>query len=369
VERDYYEILGVNREATDTEIKKAYRRLAVEYHPDRNEGSKEAEEKFKELAEAYSILSDPQKRQMYDRFGRDGLKGAGFSPGFSSVDDILSSFGSIFDDLFGFGFGGRRTRARNGPRRGADLRYDLEIPFHEAVLGVERDLSLTHGTKCETCAGSGAAPGTSRKSCDRCGGTGQFMQSQGFFTIATTCPACGGAGQIIESPCTDCHGSGKVDKERTVSITIPAGVDEGTRMRLAGEGEPGDKGGPPGDLYVFLHVEPDERFIRDGSDLHLEAEIDFVQAALGATIEVPLINGEREVKIKRGSQPADTITLRGEGVPRLRGYGSGDLIIHLKVQIPTRLKTEQEELLRKYAELSGHEVGKKKRLFGRRKKK
>jgi molecular chaperone DnaJ len=368
VSRDYYEVLEIEKNASEAEIKKAYRRLAVEHHPDRNQGSKEAEEKFKDLAEAYNVLSDPQKRQMYDRFGKEGLRGAGFSPGFSSVDDILSNFGNIFDDLFGFGFGGRRSRTHNGPRRGADLRYDLEISFHEAVLGVERDLELAHSVRCETCNGSGMAPGTSRKPCTRCDGSGQFMQSQGFFTIATSCPTCRGEGSLIETPCDECKGSGRQEKQSTVAITIPAGVDDGTRMRLSGEGEAGDRGGPNGDLYVFLHVIPDERFIRNGQDLHLEVEIDFVQAVLGTTIEVPLVEGQRDVDVQPGTQPGDTITLRGQGVPNLRGHGKGDLIIHPKVNIPKKISGEQEDLLRQYAELRDLEVRKKKKgIFGRRK--
>ncbi len=367
MEQDYYEVLGVGRGASDAEIKKAYKRLAVQYHPDRNQGSKEAEEKFKDLAEAYAVLSDPRKRDLYDRFGKDGLRGAGFSPGFSSVEDIFSSFGSIFDDLFGFGFGGRRTRGRRGPRRGPDLRYDLEIPFHQAVLGAERAIELAHAVKCENCGGSGAAPGTARKTCTTCHGSGQVVQRQGFFTLSTTCPSCYGAGEMIETPCGECGGSGKVEKLRTVTLTIPAGVDDGTRMRLGGEGEPGGHGGPPGDLYVFLHVEPDERFIRDGDDLHSRAEIDFVQAALGTQVEVPLIDGKKTVQIKRGTQPGDTVVLRGEGVSHLRGHGQGDLVVHLEVKIPKKLKKDQEDLLRQYAQSAGVDVSEKKGLFGRRK--
>jgi molecular chaperone DnaJ len=373
MDRDYYEILGVDRNASDAEIKKAYRRLAVKYHPDRNDGSKEAEEKFKELAEAYSVLTDSQKRSLYDRFGKDGLKGAGFSPGFSSVDDILSNFGSIFGDLFGFGFGGgTRGRRRNGPMQGADLRYDLEIPFDEAILGVEREINLTHAVQCSTCNGSGAQPGTGKNTCKQCQGRGQIMQSQGFFTISTTCPICRGEGQVIESPCKDCGGSGLTEKDRKVTLTIPAGVDDGTRMRLNGEGEGGLRGGPPGDLYVILHVLPHKRFVRDGYDLHIEQEIDFIQAILGTSLTVPLIDGEdgeTDVEVSSGTQPADRTVLRGLGVPHIRGRGKGNLIVHWKVKIPKKLKRDQEDLLRQYAETADIEVNEKKGLFKRSKAK
>lgn len=364
-DRDYYQLLGVAKNASEPEIKKAYRRLAVEYHPDRNQGSKQAEEKFKEIAEAYSVLSDPDKRRLYDQFGREGLRGAGYQPGFSSVEDILSSFGSIFGDLFGFGFGGR-GRTRRGPIRGADLRYDLQIPFEEAVLGAQREIEIDHPVTCETCQGTGAEPGTDRQSCAQCGGSGQIVRSQGFFTMSTTCPVCSGQGEVIQTPCQTCSGEGRVSKTRTLTLTIPPGVDDGTRMRLSSEGEPGARGGPPGDLYIFLHVKPHERLVRDGNDLHVEAQIDFVQAALGSTVEVPMIPGSKEVEVPRGSQPADTIVLRGAGIPRLRGYGRGDLVIHLRVEIPKRLDEAQERLLREYAELTGAKVSKKRKGFFQR---
>ncbi len=366
MERDYYEILGVERGACAEDIKRCYRRLAVQYHPDHNQGSKEAEEKFKEIAEAYSVLCDPEKREIYDRFGHAGLKGAGYRPGFTSVDDIFSSFGSIFEDLFGFNLGGRRGR-HGGAERGADLRYDLKISFSEAIKGSERVIELRLPVTCEECGGSGAAKGSGRRTCPHCGGRGQIVQSQGFFSIATTCPFCRGEGAIIEKPCSACQGGGRVEKQRQVEINIPAGVDEGTRMRLSGEGEGGERGGPPGDLYVVLHVEPDQRFERDGVDLHSELSIDFVQAALGARVEAPLVEGTREVDIRPGTQPGEVITLHGEGVPRLRGYGKGDLHLHLRIVIPKKLSSEQEELLRRYAEISGTSTGRKKKgLFGRK---
>ncbi len=366
-DRDYYEILGIEKNADESEIKKAYRRLAVKYHPDRNDGSKEAEEKFKEISEAYGVLSDPEKRQVYDRFGKDGLKGAGYQPGFSSVEDIFSNFGSIFGDLFGFGFGGGGRR-RNGPVRGSDLRYDLSISFEDAVLGCEREIQVQHPVQCETCSGTGAAPGTGKKTCQQCGGRGQILRSQGFFTMSSTCPICHGTGEIIEQPCKDCKGTGRTPKERTLTLTIPAGVDDGTRMRLSGEGEPGARGGPPGDLYVFITVKPHEKFVRDGNDLHLEVDIDFAQAALGTTVEIPLIQGTKKLDVPKGSQPGDTLVIRGAGVPSIRGYGKGDLVAHLRVVIPKRLSDDQERIIREYAEVTGTDVAKKRKGFFQRMK-
>jgi molecular chaperone DnaJ len=361
---DYYGRLEVSRDASETDIKKAYKRLAFRYHPDQNAGSKEAEEKFKEIAEAYAVLSDPEKRKLYDTYGADGLRGAGFSPGFASVEEIFSNFGSIFDDLFGFGFGGRRPRG--GAQRGADLRYDLQIPFHEAVLGAQREIEINHPAPCETCQGSGAAPGTGKKTCPRCRGTGQQVLRQGLFSIGTTCPVCHGAGQLVDTPCPTCRGTCVTERTRAVTLTIPPGVDDGTRMRLTGEGEPGRKGGPAGDLYVFVRVAEDERFDRDGWDLHTEVELSFLQAVLGSEVEIPLIRGTKTVGVPRGTQPGDTLVLRGEGVPHLRGYGTGDLIVHLKVTLPKQLTREQEELLRRYAEIEGTKVSKKKKgLFSR----
>jgi molecular chaperone DnaJ len=365
--RDYYQILGVAKNASDGDIKKAYRRLAVEYHPDRNQGSKEAEEKFKEVAEAYSVLSDPDKRAIYDRYGADGLKGAGFSPGFQSVEDIFQSFGSIFGDLFGFGSFGGRQRRRSGPQRGSDLRYDIEIPLKEAVLGAEREIALDIPTQCDECHGSGAAAGTSRTTCPRCHGSGAIMQNQGFFTLTTTCPNCRGAGSVIEKPCPRCHGAGKVEKRRTVTLSIPPGVDDGTRMRLSGEGDAGSLGGSPGDLYVVLHVMPDEHFVRDGQHLHVEYEIDFTQAILGASIEIEVLDGSKVIEVPAGTQPGDELVIRGAGVPHLRGHGRGNVIVHLKVVLPKKLTEQQEELLREYAAHAKNDVNKKRKgIFQRR---
>ncbi len=365
---DYYELLGLGRDATDADIKKAYRRLAIQYHPDRNQGSVEAEEKFKQISEAYQVLSDPQQRNLYDRFGKEGLRGAGFSAGFSSVDDIFSSFGSIFEDFFGFQFGGsgRSRSGRRGVARGADLRYELEIRLEEAIQGAEKEIVITSLVACKTCSGSGSEPGSSKKSCLQCQGTGQYVQSQGFFAISTPCPICRGEGQIIEKPCQDCKGNGLVEKRRKIEVKIPAGVDDGTRMRLSGEGEHPKGGGQPGDLYVFLHVLPSDRFVREGLHLHTETEIDFVQAVLGTTVDIELIEGIRSIEIPKGTQPGDTVVLRGDGVPRLRGIGKGDLIVHVRVKIPKRLGSKQEELLRQYAEVSKLGVHEKKKgLFSR----
>lgn len=358
---DYYQVLGVAKNASEGEIKKAYRRLAVEYHPDRNQGSKEAEEKFKEVAEAYSVLSDTDKRAIYDHYGAAGLKGAGFSPGFQSVEDIFQSFGSIFGDLFGFGGLGGRPRRRGGPQRGSDLRYDIEIPLKDAVLGAEHEIDLNLPAECSECHGSGAAAGTSRMTCQRCHGSGAVMQNQGFFTLTTTCPNCRGAGSVVEKICPTCKGAGKVEKSRKVTLSIPPGVDDGTRMRLSGEGDPGALGGPPGDLYVVLHVTPDERFVRDGEHLHIEYEIDFTQAILGAQIEVELLDGTKNIDVPAGTQPGDELLIRGAGVPHLRGHGRGNVIVHLKVALPKKLTGRQQELLREYAEQANSAVNKKRK--------
>jgi len=370
-DQDYYQILGVERVASESDIKKAYRKLAVQHHPDRNNGSKESEEKFKELAEAYGVLSDPPKRELYDRYGKDGLRGAGYQPGFSSVEDIFSSFGNIFEDIFGFGFGGGggggRTRGRRGTQRGADLRYDLELEFHEAILGIKKDIQVVRPVTCDTCKGTRAAPGSSSKTCGRCRGSGQVVQNQGFFSVATTCPGCRGEGEVLEKPCPDCRGAGLVEKEKALTLTIPAGVDSGTRMRLNGEGQFGLKGAPPGDLYVIIRVLPDERFVRDQDDLHLECDIDFVQAILGAEVEIPLVEGKKSIEIPRGAQPGDTVVFRGEGVAHLQGHGRGDLVVHLRVNIPRKLSGEQEDLLRQYAELSHSDAGRKRKgIFGKK---
>lgn len=364
-EFDYYQTLEIAKNASAEDIKKAYRRLAVKYHPDHNQGSREAEERFKQISEAYQVLSDPDKRAVYDRYGREGLRGAGMDAGFASVEDILASFGSMFGDLFGRG---RPGRGRRGPRPGADLRYDLEIPFAETVLGGQHEFALEILAACEACEGSGAKPGTGRRTCPRCRGSGQVVQNMGPFTLASPCPGCRGAGETLEAPCATCRGDGRVKRERKLELEIEPGVDDGTRIRLPGAGEQGDPGAPPGDLYVFLHVRPDERFVREGWDLHTEVEIDFVQAALGASVELELLEDKRTLEVPRGSQPGDTLVVRGAGVPRLRAYGRGDLVAHLKVRIPEELSERQESLLREYAELAGREVARKRKGFFQRMK-
>ncbi len=346
--RDYYEVLGVGRDATDKELKKAYRKKAMDFHPDRNPGDAEAEAKFKEAAEAYEVLSNPEKRSLYDRFGHEGVRGAGRGPGFGSMDDVFSQFGDIFGDVFGFGGGGGRRRG--GPQRGPDLRYDLELTFEEAAFGTAKNLTIPRHIPCSTCEGSGAKAGTSPTTCPTCQGRGQVHHRQGFFTLSSTCPQCRGSGQHIADPCADCDGSGQERVEREVEVKIPAGVDTGTRLRLREEGEGGSRGGPPGDLYVFLHVAESEVFERDGEDLHVRQEISFVQAALGCEVEVPTLGEPTVVTVKPGTQYGDKKVLKNEGIARVRGSGRGDIVVHFDVKIPTALSKKERELLEAYAE-------------------
>ncbi len=360
--KDYYEILGVSRSATADEIKKAYRKLALKYHPDRNPDDKEAEERFKEAAEAYEVLGDAEKRQIYDRYGIDGLRNSGYQ-GPGDFSDIFSSFSDIFDDLFGFG---RARHQRSGPTRGADLRYDLNITFMEAALGTEKEIRITRADTCPGCGGTGAKEGSDPAICHQCGGRGQIVRAQGFFRVSTTCPACRGEGRIISDPCEDCGGAGLREVEKTLSIKIPAGVDHGARMRVSGEGEGGLRHGPPGDLYVFLYVEPHEYFHRDGYDVHLRLPVSMTQAALGCRIEVPTIHGKSELDIPAGTQPGDTLVIEGEGIPRLRGGGRGDMIVEIEVRVPKKLSAKQRELLEEFADLereADNDEGFLKRLF------
>ncbi len=344
----YYDVLGTTRDATEEEIKKSYRKMAMRYHPDRNPGDKEAEEKFKQAAEAYEVLSDRKKREIYDRYGHDGLSNTGFQ-GFSGFDDIFSSFGDIFEDIFGFS----TSRSRTAGRAGADLRYDLTLPFLEAVFGTAKDLNISKSAQCFECHGSGADPGSDVKTCSYCGGRGQVVQSSGFFSIRTTCPECHGYGKIIVKRCKTCHGTGRTTIEKTVHVKIPAGVETGSRLRLRGEGEDGEFGGPNGDLYVFLTVDPHEFFERRGNDIHCRIPISFVQAAMGDKIEVPTLMGTEKLKIPRGTQNATQFRLKGKGIPHIRGFGSGDQIIEITVSVPTDLTRKQEELLLEFARLGG----------------
>jgi len=353
--RDYYEVLGVDRDANDTELKTAYRKLALQYHPDRNPGDAEAEEKFKEAAEAYEVLRDTQKRQIYDQYGHQGLEGSGFS-GFSGFEDIFSSFGGIFEDLFGFG-GGRNSG--NRARKGTDLRYDLQISFIEGAFGTSTELDIAKMETCPVCEGSRCEPGTNPETCSQCQGAGQVSRSQGFFTVRTTCSQCRGSGNSIPHPCQHCNGAGQIRVRKKVSVKIPGGVDTGSRLRLSGEGEAGENGGPPGDLYVVIHVEPHEFFERNNTDVICRVPISFIQAALGTEITVPTLESEKTLKIPKGTQPGDIFRFRGEGIPALR-YGSrGDQIIEVTIKTPTHLNKKQESLLKEFEKLEENKLSKK----------
>ncbi len=359
--RDYYEILGLNRDASNSDIKSKYRKLAIKYHPDKNPDNKEAEEKFKEAAEAYDVLSDSKKKQIYDQYGHQGLEGSGFS-GFQGFDDIFSSFGDIFEDFFGFRSSGRSSGNRS--RRGSDLRYDLVLDFMDAAFGIEKIIDLEKMETCPKCEGNGCEPGTQPENCSYCNGTGQATQSQGFFTIRTTCPSCRGQGQSIPNPCSSCRGKGQVLTNKKVSMKIPAGVDQGNRLRLTGEGEAGTGGGPPGDLHVFIQVKPHKTFVRNDTDVISKVQISFVQAALGDKISVPTLKGEENLKIPKGTQYADTFRLKGEGIPSLRGYGRGDQIIQVEIKTPTNLNKKQEALLNDFSKLESDKLQNKlKNLF------
>jgi molecular chaperone DnaJ len=353
--RDYYEILGVRQDAADDEIKSKYRKLALKYHPDKNPGDKQAEEQFMEAAEAYEVLRDHQKRNIYDQFGHQGLEGSGFS-GFGGFEDIFSSFGGIFEDFFGFG-GGRRTRSR--APRGADLRYDLKLSFMEAAFGTETEIEIGKMEVCPICNGSGTEPGTQPETCAYCHGLGQISQNQGFFTVRTTCPHCRGKGQTIPHPCPKCRGTTQVQVNKTVAVKIPAGVDNGSRLRLTDEGESGANGGPPGDLYVFIHVEPHEFFSRENTEVICQIPISFVQAALGDKIEVPTLNGKRSLGIPKGTQPGDLFRFHGEGIPSLRDGRRGDQIIQVAIKTPTHLTKKQEVLLREFVKLESGKLSQK----------
>lgn len=364
--RDYYEVLGVNREADQDEIKKAYRKLAVKYHPDKNPGDKSAEEKFKELGEAYEALSDPQKRAAYDQYGHNafdpraraarGGAGGGFHDPFDIFRDVFGGGGggggSIFDEFFG----GGRSADPNQPQRGNDLRYDLEISFEEAALGCEKEITVTKPDKCDTCSGSGSEPGSKTRTCGTCNGRGQVITSRGIFSIAQTCPQCQGAGRVIEKPCRSCSGSGRKDKTTKITLRIPAGVDAGARLRSSGNGESGLRGGPSGDLYVVLHLKAHDIFQRDGDDLLCEVPVSFIQATLGAEVQVPTLGEKATIKIPAGTQPGTTFRLRGKGVKNLQGYGHGDLHVRITVEVPTHLTSTQKAKLQEFAEACDENV-------------
>lgn len=349
---DYYEVLGVERNASDQEIKSSYRKLAMQYHPDRNPDNRDAStERFKQITEAYSVLADPQKRAAYDRFGHAGLGGAG-QPDFSST--IFTDFGDIFGnfgDLFGFGdvFGGQARSRRRGAERGSDLRYDLQISFEEAAAGLETKIKIPRLESCPECAGRGAKRGSQPVTCTACGGRGQIRQQQGFFTLSQTCPRCRGAGQIVLEPCPACRGEGRRREERVLSIKIPAGVEDGTRLRVSGEGEAGAHGGPAGDLYVVLRVREHAYFERQGSDLYITIPISLAQAALGTELRVPTLKGQEKLRVPEGTQPNTLFRLRGFGLPSVDRRGHGDLYVKVQVIVPTRLSREQRHVVESLA--------------------
>jgi molecular chaperone DnaJ len=356
---DYYQILGVSKGASEDELKKAFRKLAVQYHPDKNPGDAEAEKKFKEISEAYDVLKDPQKRAAYDRFGHSAFNGGmgGGGAGAGGFDFNASSFSDIFEDLFGgFAQGGGRGQggATGGVSRGADLRYNLTIGLEDAFKGKQQNIKVTTSVACDSCEGSGAEPGSKPVTCPTCAGHGRVRVQQGFFTIERACHSCQGAGKIIEKPCRKCAGSGKVRKEKTLAVTIPPGVEEGTRIRLSGEGEAGMRGGPPGDLYIFLSVKPHPLFKRDGADLHSDVPIRMSVAALGGEVEVPTIDGGRvKVAIPAGTQSGRQFRLRGKGMSIMRSSMRGDMYIHAQVETPVNLTKKQRELLRDFDKEAG----------------
>lgn len=366
--RDYYEVLGVERTADGETIKKAYRKLAIQYHPDKNPGNKEAEDKFKEAASAYEVLSNPQKRQRYDQFGhaafQQGAGGFG-GAGFGDINDIFESFGDIFSDFFGgsvhgFGGGGRsRTRAQ----RGSDLRYLMEVSLEEVLNGTEKEISFETEDACKICSGSGADPKVGFETCSTCGGRGQVVRSQGFFQMATTCPQCRGSGKKIKKPCQDCHGQGRVAAKRKIKVQVPAGVDNGTRLRISGEGEGGYNGAQRGDLYVEIRVEEHKNFEREGQNLFGEVKISYLQALLGTEIEVPTLEEKEILKIPPGTQPKTQIELSKKGLPTVRSKNRGHIYYEVQVEIPKKLKPEEEEKLREIADLRGDKVVSKKKGF------
>lgn len=365
--RDYYEILGVNRNATTEEIRSAFRKLALKYHPDRNPNDKEAEKKFKEISEAYDVLSDDEKRKQYDSFGHEGLRGFAHRDFQSaSFEDIFQAFSdafggeSIFSDFFGTARGQRR-----GAHRGTSLRVEVEIDFKEAASGIERTISLWRAELCPQCSGSGARPGTKPETCRECGGRGEIMRSAGFFSVRQTCPACEGAGRVVRDVCPACRGGGAQRVKREIKVKIPAGIEDSTRLRVAGEGEPSRDGGPPGDLYVDVFVKPHPFFKRDGADLYCDFPVPFTIAAMGGEIDVPTLDGSAKLKIPRGTQSGTIFRLRHQGVPYLNGRGRGDILVRATIAVPTKLSKRQEELLQEFEKLdSENRKGFWEKLFG-----
>ncbi len=354
--RDYYEVLGINRDANADAVKKAYRKLAMKHHPDRNPGDKTAEAKFKELSEAYEVLSDPDKKAAYDRYGHAGVDpnmGARGGPGAQGFDGFADAFSDIFGDIFS---GGGRGGGRSNVYRGADLRYNLEISLEEAARGADKTIRIPTAEECGTCHGTGARPGTEPQTCGTCGGAGQVRIQQGFFSIQQTCPKCHGTGRVIPHPCGTCGGAGRVKSHKTLEVKIPTGIDEGMRLRHAGHGEPGVNGGPPGDLYVEIHIRKHPMFQRDGDDLHCEMPISFATAALGGEIEIPTLDGMARLKIPAETQSGKVFRLRGKGIRNVRSHAHGDLLCHVVVETPVKLTERQKELLREFEEVSRQDV-------------
>jgi molecular chaperone DnaJ len=355
--RDYYEVLGVPRDVDEADLKRAYRKIALENHPDRNPDDPAAETRFKEASEAYAVLSDSEKRRAYDRFGFDGVGAGGGPGGFADFGD-LGGFTDVFNDLFGDLFGAQRGGRRRAGRgqRGADLRYNLEIDLHGVLEGKEAQIQIPKMRPCATCDSTGARPGTHPERCGRCGGAGQVVLQQGFFRISRPCDACGGAGEVVRERCADCRGSGRVEGMQSIRVKVPAGVEDGMRLRLSGEGEAGIAGGAPGDLFVVISVQKHPLFDRDGPDLHCQVPISFAQAALGDEIEVPTLEAKVSLRIPEGTQTGKVLRLRGKGLPSIRSSARGDQLLHIFVEVPTRLSKRQRELLEEFAEESGDEV-------------
>jgi molecular chaperone DnaJ len=358
--KDYYEILSVSHDASPEEIKKAYRQMALKFHPDRNPGNKEAEERFKDAAEAYSVLIDPQKRSIYDRFGYDGLRGEGYT-GFTGFDSsIFQGFEDILGDFFNFGFGDlfgtRQKRRAYYPQKGRDLALELEVSLEEAAFGTEREIKLNRLDTCPVCDGNKLQPGTKKLTCQACQGQGQIRYQQGFFTISRTCSHCGGLGEVITTPCLECRGTGKVKKKKTLKLKIPAGVDNGTRLRIVGEGEAGDKGASKGDLYAVIQVKEHDFFEREENNLYCQISISFIHAALGTTVKIPTLDGTEILKIPAGSQAGEIFRLKGKGISDLESRRKGDLFVKINVKTPQNLTKEQKELLRKFAESRGEDL-------------